>query len=152
MYSEPAMQDEPSRKLPILLLVLGVLAVLAAWAYSYWMLTRHAAPAQVPGTFGAIATSSTSLDFGSAWGYGDAASAEHRALAECNARIAHADCEIRLSMSNGCGALAVSAARGESVVAPESDKTLAGALALAQCQATGAEDCAVRQEFCGDGS
>ena len=72
---------------------------------------------------------------------------------ECNARMSRAgDCVVRLNIAGNCGAMAVSAARGESIVVNDSDKALAGALALAQCQAGGAADCVLRQNFCGDGS
>jgi hypothetical protein len=152
-YSDHTIQDDRNRKLPILLLLLGALALLAAMAY--WVLTnRHnqVTAAAAPGVYGAIATSQSSLDFGSAWGYTDPAAAVRRALAECNARVAHADCVARVSLNNDCTALVVSPVRGQSIVATESDKTLASALGLAQCDATGAEDCVVRQNFCGDGS
>jgi glucuronate isomerase len=151
-YSDHTIADDRSRKLPVLLLLLGALALLAALAY--WVLNnRHnQVTAAAPGVYGAIATSQSSLDFGSAWGYSDSAAAVRRALTECNARVTHADCVARVSLNNDCTALVVSPVRGQSVVATESDKTLASALALAQCVATGAEDCVVRQNFCGDGS
>lgn len=151
-YSDqPYYQDEQqSRKLPLLLLLLAGLALLAALAW--WVQNNRQSAAPVIGKFGAIATSQSSMDFGSAWGYSDGASAERRAVAECNAHVSSADCVVRLSLSGTCGAMAVSAVRGETYVISDSDKTLAGALALAQCQANGREDCVLRQAFCGDGS
>ena len=151
-YSDqPYYQEEQRvRRLPLLLLVLGGLALLAALAW--WVLNNRQSAAPVVGKFGAIATSQSSMDFGSAWGYSDGAAADRRAVAECNAHVSSADCVVRLSISGTCGAMAVSAARGQTIVVNDSDKTLAGALALAQCQAGGAEDCILRQAFCGDGS
>ena len=152
-YSDqPYYQEEQrTKKLPLLLMVLVGLALLAVLAW--WVVgNRHIAAAPVMGKFGAIATSQSSMDFGSAWGYSDGAAAERRAVAECNAHVSSADCVVRLSLSGTCGGMAVSASRGKTIVVNDSDKTLAGALALAQCQAEGADDCILRQAFCGDGS
>ncbi len=155
MYSDYfAPQPRASNKPAILLLLLGVLALLAAIAYTALAnrQTMATAPA-APGNFGAIAMSQSSLNFGSAWGYTDGAAAGQRALKECNARMTQPDCVVRLSLSSGsCGALAVSPSRGQSIVVTDADKTLAAALALAQCQAGGAEDCIIRQNFCGNGA
>jgi Domain of unknown function (DUF4189) len=110
-YNDHTIADDRSRKLPILLLLLGALALLAAMAY--WVLNnRHnQVTAAAPGVYGAIATSQSSLDFGGAWGYSDPAAAVRRALTECNARVAHADCVARVSLNNNCAALVVSPVR-----------------------------------------
>ena len=147
MYREQTLSDD--RAISIFLLLLGALAVLAAAAYGV-VSNRQSHTIIAAGNYGAIAISATTLDLGSAWGYGDAPSAAHRALSECNAHGAR--CVLRLSLSGNCGAMAVSRIRGESFATTDSDKTLAGALALAQCQAGGAGDCVLRQSFCGDGS
>jgi hypothetical protein len=147
------MSDNPAKRTAILLLLLGLFAVVAAAVY--WFLSSPAGQkpvAEAPGKFGALATSQSSLNFGSSWGYHDEASANQRAVAECNARLPAADCVVRLNVGGTCGALVVSESKGQSIVVNDADKTLAGALALAQCQANGVEDCVLRHTFCGDGS
>jgi Domain of unknown function (DUF4189) len=149
MVRDQTLPDD--RAISVFLLLLGALAVLAAAAYGV-LTSRQNPPLAAAGNYGAIAISATTLDSTSAWGYGDASSATRRALSECNAHSTRGDCAVRLNLTGNCGALATSRVRSESYAAADNDKTLAGALALAECQSGGAGDCVLRQSFCGDGS
>ena len=125
-----------------LLLVLLAIALSAGWL----MLHKR-----TPGMYGAISLSRSSLGFGTAWGYSDAATAYARAQTEC-AHAGATDCEVRISLAGTCGALVMSGQSNQSFAVNEADKDVAGALALAQCQASGASDCVVQAKFCGSGA
>ena len=153
------MSDQSAKKVSVGLIFLGLLAVVLAGGY--WLLApgRHTTPTGLAtdntppqGGYGAIAISQTALIYGSAWGYLDPATAGKRSVEECNARVPSKDCLVRLSLDNQCGALVVSPAHGQAYVVTDADKTLAGAMALAQCQANGVEDCSLQQAICGNGS
>lgn len=101
-----------------------------------------------PGPYGAIALSQNSLGYGTSWGYSDPSAAYARAQKECG----RSDCAVRVSLAGTCGALAMSGERNQSFAVTDSDKSSAGAFALAQCQAAGASDCAIQVDICGSGS
>ncbi len=103
-----------------------------------------------PGPYGAIAMSADSAIFGTAWGYHDAMSAYQRSLAECN-RSGGRSCVVKASLHGNCGSLVTSGQARLSYVVTDNDKFQAAAFGLAQCQASGATDCSVRKQFCGDG-
>jgi len=129
--------------------VLGglLLILLAVTLAAGWLLLHK----RSPGPYGAIALSQSSLGYGTAWGYSDAAAAAARAQSEC-AHAGSADCVVRVSLAGTCGALVMSNEQNQSFAVNDSDKDIAGALALAQCQANGASDCVVQAKFCGSGS
>ncbi len=54
-----------------------------------------------------------------------------------------------MSLNNNCGSLVTSGVGQLSYVVTDADKYQAAAFGLAQCQASGAQDCAVREQFCG---
>jgi hypothetical protein len=123
----------------------GLLLVVLAVALSAgWLMLRK--PAH--GMYGAISLSQTSLGYGTSWGYPDPVSANARAQKEC----ARADCAVRINLSGTCAALVMSGEHNQSFAVADTDKASAGALALAQCQADGASDCAVQVDICGNGS
>ena len=122
-----------------LLLLLLAVVLSAGWL----MLNRPA-----HGSYGAISLSQTSLGYGTSWGYADPVSANARAQKEC----ARSDCAVRINLSGTCAALVMSGERNQSFAVTDNDKASAGALALAQCQADGASDCAVQVDICGNGS
>ena len=126
----------------------GLLLVLLAVALSAGWLLLHK---KTPGMYGAIALSSGTQAFGTAWGYADPAEAHARAQTEC-AQLGLTDCAVRVSLAGTCGALVMSSQTAQTFAVTDLDKAGAGALALAQCQATGASDCQVRANFCGSGS
>jgi hypothetical protein len=152
------MSDQSARKVSVGLIFLGLLAVVLAVGYWYLAPDRHSNPTGLAtdmppqGGYGAIAISQTALIYGSAWGYLDSATAGKRSVEECNARVPAKDCLVRLSLENQCGALVTSTSHGQAYVVTDADKTLAGAMALAQCQANGVEDCSLQQQICGNGS
>ncbi|HET7086833.1 MAG TPA: DUF4189 domain-containing protein [Rhizomicrobium sp.] len=105
-----------------------------------------------PGPYGAIAMSDTALAYGSSWGYADPISAYERSIAECNKASGGGDCVVKLSLKNNCGVLAISAERNASFLVQGQDQVLATSTAMAQCRATGASDCAIRQSICSSAS
>jgi hypothetical protein len=126
----------------------GLLLVLLAVALSGGYLLLHK---KTPGIYGAIALSSGTQAYGTAWGYADPAQAHARAQTEC-AKLGLNDCAVRVSLAGTCGALVMSTQSGQTFAVTDTDKANAGAFALAQCQATGASDCQVQANFCGSGS
>ena len=124
-------------------LLLLLLAVALATGWLWFHKAR-------PGIYGAIALSQRSLGFGASWGYTDPAQAYDRAQKEC-AKAGAADCQVRVSLAGTCGALVMSSERNQTFAVSENDRDSAGALALAQCQATGATDCLMHANICGDG-
>jgi hypothetical protein len=127
--------------------VLLLLILFAAVFYASWLYFK---PKEQPGSFGAIAMSEDSTKYGASWGYHDAVSAYQRSIAEC-ARSGGANCIVKASLNGNCGSLTTSGQARLSYVVTENDKYQAAAFGLAQCQASGAGDCAVRQQFCGSG-
>jgi Domain of unknown function (DUF4189) len=124
----------------LLLLLLAVALSAAGW----WALHKKS-----PGIYGAIALSSGTQAYGTAWGYSDPAAAHARAQTEC-AKLGLNDCAVRVSLAGTCGALVMSTQTLQTFAVSDTDKANAGALALAQCQATGAPDCQVQANFCGE--
>jgi hypothetical protein len=123
----------------------GLLLVLLAVLLSGGYLLLHK---KTPGIYGAIALSSGTQAYGTAWGYSDPAEAHARAETEC-AKLGLNDCTVRVSLAGTCGALVMSTQSSQTFAVTDTDKASAGALALAQCQATGASDCQVQADFCG---
>ena len=133
--------------------VLGALLLLALFAGVFtasWMYLKPKADAKLGG-FGAIALSADSGIYGAAWGFHDPVSAEKRSLEECN-RSGGGNCIIKASLKGNCGSLVTSGQARQSYVVTDGDKFQAAALGLAQCQAAGAGDCTVREQFCGAGT
>ena len=125
-----------------LLLVLLAALLVGGW----WMLHKRE-----PGMYGAIALSAGSQGYGTAWGYRDPLAAADRAKTEC-AKQGLTDCAVRVALAGTCGSLVMSVQTNQTFAVTDTDKASAGALALAQCQATGASDCAVQANFCGNGN
>ena len=57
---------------------------------------------------------------------------------------------VKLSLKDNCGVLAISAERNASFLVQGRDQVLATSTAMAQCRATGASDCAIRQSICSE--
>jgi hypothetical protein len=102
------------------------------------------------GTYGALAISEDSGNFGASWGFKDAGAAEQRSLEEC-ARNGGQNCVIKTSLAGNCSSLIMSPQARQSYVVTDPDKFEAAAFGLAQCQASGATDCAVKAQFCSNG-
>ena len=79
----------------------GLLLILLAVALSAGWWTLHRKP---PAIYGAIALSSGTQAYGTAWGYSDPAAAHARAQTEC-AKLGLNDCSVRVSLAGTCGAL-----------------------------------------------
>jgi len=130
----------------LLLVALFGVVFAASWIY---LKPRPEAPK--PGAFGALAMSEDSGIYGAAWGFHDPVSAEKRSLEECN-RSGGGNCVIKASLNGNCGSLVTSGQARQSYVITDGDKFQAAAFGMAQCQASGAADCAVREQFCGSGN
>ena len=128
----------------IIVLVLALLAIGTGMAWRLLMKPKA-------GHFGAIAISASSQDYGVAWGYPDALSAYKRSIAECTKAGSH-DCVVKASLKDSCGALAISAERNASYLVTGRDQVQTTQLAMAQCQQTGATDCAVHENICSTGT
>ena len=138
------------RKLLVSGLLLLLLVLVGVAGYAWW--TLHSKPANpLLGKFGSISISNSSLEYGTSWGYPTQAAANARATTECNARTPNADCQTRFNMGETCGGMSMSAMRNQVFIVGDNSKNMAAAYALAQCQATGAEDCMVRENFCSAG-
>lgn len=126
---------------PVLLTLL-MLALLVLAGVAYWRLKTPAV-----GPYGAIAMSDTSITYGGAWGYADPISAYKRSIKECN-KAGVGDCVVKISLKDDCGALAVSVERNASFLVQGHNQVTATQTAMAQCQATGAGDCSIRENIC----
>lgn len=127
------------------------MALFAAVFTASWIYLKPKDMAAKPGSFGALAMSADSGIYGAAWGFRDSASAQKRSLEECS-RSGGGNCVIKASLNGNCGSLVTSGQARQSYVVTDGDKFQAAALGMAQCQASGAADCAVREQFCGSGS
>lgn len=136
--------NDQSKKIIGIVLVLALLAIGAGLAWRLLMKPKA-------GHFGAVAISASSQDYGVAWGYPDALAAYARAMTECNGRVAGKDCTVRMSLNGNCGALVMSTGSKLTFAVTDSDKLQASAFAVAQCQASGATDCVLKENFCGTG-
>jgi hypothetical protein len=125
-----------------------LVALFAAVFYASWLYLKPKPAA--PGNFGAIALSPETGSYGAAWGFRDPASAQKRSLQECS-NSGGSNCVIKASLNGNCGSLVTSTQAHLSYVVTDADKYQATAWGLAQCQATGAGDCAVHGEFCASG-
>ena len=135
-------QKKPYGLLGLLLVSLLVLAGVA-----YWKLSK---PDQGP--YGAIALSDSSLTYGGAWGYADPIAAYKRSVAECNKTAGGKDCVVKVTLKDNCGALAISVERNASFLVQSRDQVTATQTAMAQCQDTGASDCAIHENICSSAS
>jgi len=137
-----------------------LVALFAAVFYASWVYFAPRTPAE-PGLpaaaadgplsgFGALAMSDDSGIFGTAWGFPDAAAAERRSLEECS-RSGGQNCVVKTSLAGQCGSLVTSGQLRQSFIVTDGDKYAAAAFGLAQCQASGAADCAVKAQFCSNG-
>ena len=125
-----------------------VIIVLLLLALGGWLLWKQMSRPKV-GPFGSIAISATTQDYGASWGYAKLLDSYARSLDECNGRVAAKDCTAQMSLNGNCGALVMSVGRKLNFVVTDSDKTQASAYAMAQCQASGASDCVLKENFCG---
>lgn len=130
------------------LIIMFVMVLLALAAAAYWKLVAK----PKLGPYGAIAMSDTSLTYGGAWGYADPIAAYKRSIAECNKASGGSDCVVKASLKNNCGALAISVQNNASFLVEGRDQVSATATAMAQCQATGATDCAIHENICSSDS
>ncbi len=55
---------------------------------------------------------------------------------------------VKISLKDNCAVLAISAERNASFLVQGRDQVLATSTVLAQCRATGAGDCSIRQSIC----
>ncbi len=127
-----------------------LLALFAGVFYASWIYLKPRTEATKPGGFGAIAMSADSGIYGAAWGFKDPVTAEKRSLEECT-KSGGGNCIVKASLNGNCGSLITSGQAHQSYVVTDGDKFQAAALGLAQCQASGAGDCTVREQFCGAG-
>jgi hypothetical protein len=125
-----------------------LVALFMAVFYASWLYLKP--KPQPAGNFGAIAVSPDTGSYGAAWGFHDLASAEKRSLDECS-RSGGSNCVIKAGLNGNCGSLVTSGQARQSYVVTDADKYQAAAFGLAQCQASGAPDCAVHGQFCGSG-
>jgi hypothetical protein len=130
-----------------ILLSLFLVALVALAGFAYWKLTKPAV-----GPYGAIAMSDSALAYGGAWGYADPLSAYKRSMAECNKASPTSDCVVKVSLKDSCGALAISPQANRSFLVSGRDQVQTTSTAMAQCQATGASDCQVRENICSSAS
>ena len=139
------MEGDQKKAFGIMFLLL--VAVVAALGLYYWKLTAkgHVGP------YGAIAMSDSALTYGGAWGYPDPISAYKRSVSECN-KAGSTDCVVKVSLKDNCGALAISVQANRSFLVTGTDQVRTTQVALAQCQATGAGDCQVRENICSSAS
>ena len=137
--------DEPKKPYGLLGLLLVSLLVLAGVAY--WKLSKPEV-----GPYGAIAMSDSSLTYGGAWGYTDPIAAYKRSIAECNKAAGAKDCVVKVSLKDNCGALAISVECNASFLVQGRDQVTATQTAMAQCQETGASDCAIHENICSSAS
>jgi hypothetical protein len=134
-------------KKPVALLALLLVAVVALAGVAYWKLKSPKI-----GPYGAIAMSDTSLSYGGAWGYPDPISAYKRSISECNKAGANGDCVVKVSLKDTCGALAISVERNASFLVSGRDQVHTTGTAMAQCQASGASDCTIKENICSSAS
>ncbi len=134
------------RRTPLMALVLVALLVMAGVAY--WKLVHKTSI----GPYGAIAMSDTSLTYGGAWGYPDPIAAYKRSIGECNKASGGTDCVVKVTLKENCGALAISVERNASFLVQGRDQVATTATAMAQCQATGASDCSIKENICSSAS
>ena len=132
----------------LLFVVLFAAVFYASWIYFAPKADEAAAPK--PGPYGALAMSDDTGNYGAAWGFFDAASAERRSMEEC-ARTGGQNCVVKTSLNGNCSSLVMTVEGRQSFVVTDPDKFEAAAFGLAQCQAAGATDCAVKAQFCGNG-
>ncbi len=139
------MEGDQKKAFGIMFLLL--VAVVAALGIYYWKLTAkgHVGP------YGAIAMSDSALTYGGAWGYPDPISAYKRSVSECN-KAGSTDCVVKVSLKDNCGALAISIERNASYLVSGRDQVQTTATAMAQCQASGASDCSVKENICSSAS
>jgi hypothetical protein len=130
--------------------VLLLLALFGAVFTASWFYLKPRAEMAKPGGFGAIAMSADSGIYGAAWGFHDPQSATQRSLAECTGS-GGTNCVIKASLNGDCGSLITSGQARQSYVVTDKDKFQAAAYGLAECQASGAGDCTVREQFCASG-
>ncbi len=135
------------RKKPYGLLGLLLVSLLVLAGIAYWKLSKPEM-----GPYGAIALSDSSLTYGGAWGYADPIDAYKRSIAECNKASSGKDCVVKVSLKDNCGALAISVERNASFLVQGRDQVTATQTAMAQCQATGASDCAIHENICSSAS
>jgi hypothetical protein len=133
----------------LLLVVLFAAVFYASWVY-FKPKGADEATGPKPGPFGALALSEDTGNYGAAWGFHDPATAEQRSLQECS-RTGGRNCVVKTSLNGNCSSLVMSPQARQSYVVTDPDKFEAAAFGLAQCQATGATDCAVKAQFCGSG-
>jgi len=106
--------------------------------------------AQSSGSYGAIATTRSHyvMQYGTASGQAGASAAVDAAIADCEARAGmRGVCEKHVAFRNRCAAVATA---DDHTGAAEQAVSLAAAehLAVAMCQAGGAETCKVVKSFC----
>src|SRR3954463_14301552 len=97
----------PDRKIHVTLLLTVLVALLTLTGSKIMATPEH-------GPYGAIAMSDTALAYGGSWGYADPITAYERSIAECNKAAGAADCVVKISLKDNCGALAISAERNAS--------------------------------------
>jgi len=129
------------------LMAVLLVAVVALAGLAYWKLKSPKV-----GPYGAIAMSDTSLSYGGAWGYPDPISAYKRSVSECNKAGKAGDCVVKVSLRDNCGALAISVERNASYLVSGRDQVHTTATAMAQCEASGAGDCTIKENICSSAS
>lgn len=128
------------------IVLLALIALVAVAGAVWWTLSQPKT-----GPYGAIAMSDSNLAYGGAWGYRDPIDAYRRSIAECN-KAGNTDCVVKVSLKNNCAALAISADHNASYLVSGGDQVQATQTAMNQCTATGATDCAIRENICSSAS
>jgi hypothetical protein len=144
MYGD---HDVEYERKPYGLMVLLLLSMVTLAGVAYWKMSKPAS-----GPYGAIAMSDSSLTYGGAWGYADPVSAYKRSISECNKAGAAGDCVVKVSLKDNCGALAISVEHNASFLVQGRDQVATTATAIQQCQASGASDCAIKENICSSAS
>jgi len=144
MYGD---HDVEYERKPYGLMVLLLLSMVTLAGGAYWKMSKPAS-----GPYGAIAMSDSSLTYGGAWGYADPVSAYKRSISECNKAGAAGDCVVKVSLKDNCGALAISVEHNASFLVQGRDQVATTATAIQQCQASGASDCAIKENICSSAS
>ena len=92
----------------------------AAVFYASWVYFAPKAAVPKPGPYGALAMSDDTGNYGAAWGFYDAASAEQRSMEEC-ARTGGQNCVVKTSLNGNCSSLVMTVQGRQSFVVTDPD-------------------------------
>jgi hypothetical protein len=120
----------------------------------YWPCPAQANRAQAapePDVWGAIALSSATLVYGTAWKFPTEQAAKSWALKDCSGKGAR-DCKVAVTVADICVALAISKPEKVAAVSsPTGATNFASGNATLHCQRAGGGSCKIAISFCADG-